>query len=740
MRLKVPFHEIDITSESWIEKTLGPDRMQVLRQRNPFVVKDPTLKEKPKYFMADFREDRISMFCNYQNENTFFEEADRAFIVQQICYSARFGDGPLDVGLKKLILDGVYQAGYSPHDGPVLLEAGDGEPTNERQQIKQRPGLKRDWARFGRVFKYQPYGAIKDYFGSEIALYFAWLGFYTAWLVPLAIVGLTVFFYGIGSAGSHIPVQDVCDEKNRGRWFMCPLCDKHCSYWDLASTTCVYAYVTHFFDNAGTVVLALIASIWGTLFLEFWKRRQATLAHEWHTDDLEKGEETLRPEYSAKVKDLPLKKNKITGKMEPHVRKLIVYSRYGGVLSVILFMVTLVIAAVFGVIVYRAAVFASLSGSSSARMVTSATAGFLNLVAINLLKFVYSKLAVWLTDWENPPTRSDYEYSFTWKMYTFQFVNTYSSVFYIAFFKSRHVIGTPSRYKRLAGEFRLDGCSEQGCFLDLCVQLLFIMVGQQIIRNVLEIGIPFFLYWMKNRKKKEGDRRDRPQYQCDYDLSPHKDHYMFWEYLDVVLQFGFATMFVAAFPLGPFFALLTSIIQIRVDAINFVSQFRRPDSTRAQDIGAWLRILEIVTKMSVLVNAFVLAFTSEFIPKFLYRIKYAPDRDSSGLGSLTGYLDNSLASINISYIFQQEPGTEPKNIQDNLNKVCRYPGYHEPVWPYEVSKHYWEVVAARLAFVFVFQFTVYLVTSFISWLVPNVPKDLKLKRMREKHLFKEKLI
>lgn len=75
--------------------------------------------------------------------------------------------------------------------------------------------------------------------------------------------------------------------------------------------------------------------------------------------------------------------------------------------------------------------------------------------------------------------------------------------------------------------------------------------------------------------------------------------------------------------------------------------------------------------MSVLVNAFVLAFTSEFIPKFLYRLKYAPDRNSSGIGSLNGYIDNSLASINVSYIFQKEPGTEPKNIQDNLHKVCR---------------------------------------------------------------------
>ena len=43
------------------------------------------------------------------------------------------------------------------------------------------------------------------------------------------------------------------------------------------------------------------------------------------------------------------------------------------------------------------------------------------------------------------------------------------------------------------------------------------------------------MYKMKNyqeeRKKKEKDLR--PQYQREYDLSPHKDHYMFWEYLDV---------------------------------------------------------------------------------------------------------------------------------------------------------------------------------------------------------------
>ena len=133
-------------------------------------------------------------------------------------------------------------------------------------------------------------------------------------------------------------------------------------------------------------------------------------------------------------------------------------------------------------------------------------------------------------------------------------------------------------------------------------------------------------------------------------------------------------MFVAAFPLGPFFALLTAIAEIRVDAINFVSQFRRPDAARAEDIGAWFRILEGVTKISVLVNAFVLAFTSEYIPKLLYKMKYAQDRNSTGRGTLDGYIENSLASINVSYLFELEPGTEPENIYENLNyekTTCR---------------------------------------------------------------------
>lgn len=38
--------------------------------------------------------------------------------------------------------------------------------------------------------------ARRDYFGEKVALYFAWLGWYTYMLVPAAVIGLIVFLSG----------------------------------------------------------------------------------------------------------------------------------------------------------------------------------------------------------------------------------------------------------------------------------------------------------------------------------------------------------------------------------------------------------------------------------------------------------------------------------------------------------------------------------------------------------------
>lgn len=69
-----------------------------------------------------------------------------------------------------------------------------------------------------------------------------------------------------------------------------------------------------------------------------------------------------------------------------------------------------------------------------------------------------------------------------------------------------------------------------------------------------------------------------------------------------VLQFGFITIFVAAFPLAPLFALLNNWVEIRLDAHKFVCEYQRPVAERAQNIGVWLNILDILSHMAVIAN------------------------------------------------------------------------------------------------------------------------------------------
>ena len=68
-------------------------------------------------------------------------------------------------------------------------------------------------------------------------------------------------------------------------------------------------------------------------------------------------------------------------------------------------------------------------------------------------------------------------------------------------------------------------------------------------------------------------------------------------------------MFVAAFPLAPFFAWLNNIVEIRLDANNFIRAFRRPVAQRAEDIGAWFYILETLTTVSLCISLLIHLFS-----------------------------------------------------------------------------------------------------------------------------------
>ena len=72
---------------------------------------------------------------------------------------------------------------------------------------------------------------------------------------------------------------------------------------------------------------------------------------------------------------------------------------------------------------------------SHSTIIVAMSAALINLIVIMTLNKVYYQLALLLTKRETPKTDKEYEDSFTLKMFLFQFVNFYASIFYIAFFK-----------------------------------------------------------------------------------------------------------------------------------------------------------------------------------------------------------------------------------------------------------------------------------------------------------------
>uniref|UniRef100_A0A4W3IJL9 Anoctamin n=1 Tax=Callorhinchus milii TaxID=7868 RepID=A0A4W3IJL9_CALMI len=610
-------------------------------------------------------------------------------------------------GITALIANGVYDSAYPLHDVSLLYQA---------------------WARYSVLYKYQPIDLIRKYFGEEIGLYFAWLGLYTELLIPASLVGIIVFLYGCATIDNDIPSVEMCDEKNN--FTMCPLCDKSCDYWNL-SNACSTARASHLFDNPGTVFFSIFMAVWATVFLACWKRRQMRLTYKWDLTVLEE-EEVIN--YCFIIVFLEQADNdKLTWKDR--------VPGYLGNFVSILFMIGLTFSAVFGVIIYRISVEAAMALStnentkSNIRVTVTTTAVIINLLVILILDEIYGAVATWLTEMEVPKTEKIFEERLILKAFLLKFVNSYASIFYVAFFKGRFA-GRPGQYVYVFNNFRMEECAPGGCLMELCIQLSIIMLGKQLIQNNLfEIGVPR----MKKLYRKLKDKRAEPeeltnstptrqaqQWDQDYKLEPYTG--LTPEYMEMIIQFGFVTLFVASFPLAPLFALLNNIIEIRLDAKKFVAELRRADAVRAKDIGIWYIILSGMGKFSVIINAFVIAVTSDFIPRLVYQYMYSDD------GSMHGFVNHTLSYFNVSE-FQQ--GTNPQSVQFINVKVCRYKDYREPPWSedaYDYSKEYWAILAARLAFVIIFQNLVMFLSEVVDWLIPGTPKDISVRIKKEKTL------
>ncbi|XP_045437007.1 anoctamin-9 isoform X1 [Pipistrellus kuhlii] len=584
---------------------------------------------------------------------------------------------------------------------------------------KREEHLQRKWARWRNMFREQPIDDIRNYFGEKVALYFAWLGWYTYMLVPAALVGLIVFLSGFSLFNASQISKEICEAHDI---FMCPRGDHRRQYQRL-SDTCTFAKLTHLFDNEGTVIFAIFMALWATVFLEFWKRQRARVVLHWHLYGWDEDQE----EVALELINCP------DYKLQRHQHS---YLKSTIILALSLLMIGLMIGMAHVLVVYRvaaAAVFSSSALPFLEEQVTTAvvvSGALVHYVTILVMTKVNKYVALKLCDYEKSRTFSERESKFTVKFFTLQFFAHFSSLVYIAFILGR-INGHPGNSVRLAGLWKLEECHLSGCMMDLFVQMAIIMGLKQTLSNCIEYLTPWLAHKCRSLRGSEARDPELRDWQRNYRLNRVHTFSLFDEFMEMMIQYGFTTIFVAAFPLAPLLALFSNLVEIRLDAIKMVRLRRRLVPRKAKDIGTWLQVLETIGVLAVIVNGMVIAFTSEFIPRVVYKYRYGPCRhgNRSSADCLTGYINHSLS------VFHTEHFRDPGRIKgpENISITeCRYRDYRNAE-DYNFSEQFWILLAVRLAFLILFEHVALCIKLVAAWFVPDVPQSVKNKVLEDKY-------
>ncbi|KAE9064975.1 hypothetical protein PF010_g28404 [Phytophthora fragariae] len=369
-----------------------------------------------------------------------------------------------------------------------------------------------------------PLEEIYAYFGPRIAMYFAWLAFYTRMLVLPSVYGVVVHVLGLLNLAPSYTV--------------------HC----------------------------VLVAIGTSLIADMWRRRQREVEFAWGYDGvLSSLHATTRLQFRGEWMQDPVTGAKCFD--FPHHKRLL---RQLLAVPLLVSMCCLVGGYVVGLHVFSEHLRASYSESCT-RAWTREEQGFpstgywayvadkwvpsndlmicglvshgpsvINAVIIYFMDNLYQLLARKLTEFENYRTLDEHEAHLVAKRMPFHLVNSNASLWFLAFYVQR-----------------LDRVRER---------LWILLVAAQLIDNFKERLARVLM------QKRQATYRDT-----------------FADYKELMVQFGYVTLYSPVFPLAAAFAWLNNTIESRSDLLKLVNRhgYQRPIAQHARGIGVWAKVLRL---------------------------------------------------------------------------------------------------------------------------------------------------
>eukprot|EP00658_Telonema_sp_P-2_P010637 TRINITY_DN1400_c0_g1_i9.p1 TRINITY_DN1400_c0_g1~~TRINITY_DN1400_c0_g1_i9.p1 ORF type:complete len:873 (-),score=152.63 TRINITY_DN1400_c0_g1_i9:564-3182(-) len=488
----------------------------------------------------------------------------------------------------------------------------------------------------------QPFHEIREYYGESVTLYYAWMDLYVTWLGPLSLVGAICWIV-----------------------YMCK----------------------DFYDHLENAVVFYGAFVifWGIFFMEHWNRREADLTFMWDCLDLKKG---YREHYGFPQRAVR-RRHPVTAEWENYFNPDVRESRVNkSLLVMILFMI-------LGFSFNVGAVF--LGGYLQEKItfqpaVGPAIAAIGLVVAQQVTKIIWEQIATALTDWETHRYTVDYDSQLGFKMFGFELVMKFGSIFFIGFFKGP--LGANNTWG-------IQGCKDSDgnetnnkfCDYEMMMQLLIVFIAEMTVGQFAEVVVPMILLWWTNYQNNKAEEeaaaraaergvgsepgqptgagvgitvemkaddegpKSAAKYQCkeshiafldDFQREERVERLMefyadreakgqpedeelteeheneaekesFWkqggpnlDYQEMMIQFGFVTLFSIACPLVPVLALVNNIVEIRTDSFKMNETMQRPQFRRAENIGEWKGALNFMVWTSIIFNIGLILYFNHY--------------------------------------------------------------------------------------------------------------------------------
>ncbi|XVE88756.1 hypothetical protein DITRI_Ditri19aG0094400 [Diplodiscus trichospermus] len=414
-----------------------------------------------------------------------------------------------------------------------------------------RKKLLKSWALNCWDLTSQPVDEIYAYFGTKVAVYFAFLGMYTRWMIFPAAFGLIMQLVDFGSLKLLV--------------------------------------LPAFFVS---IVL------WAVLFFQFWKRKNAALSARWHLNlsvSTSQGYKSLGREWSSLQSPVELVKNLGNDK----IKEKEAFQKYEWFGYLKRFRNDTIV--IFSIICLQLPF--ELAYAHLYEVIKSDIVKFgltsVYLLAIQYFTKIGGRLSIRLIKYENNEHIEYRADSLVYKVFGLYFMQSYIGVFYHALLHRNFMTLRQLLIQRLILYEVLDNLLENSLPF-----LKYSYKKYRAVRNKKkrEKGSTGKIQFTSRVEKEYL----KPSYSAS--ICEELEDGLFDDFLELALQFGMIMMFACAFPLAFAFSALNNIAEIKTDAVKLLAMLKRPVPRAAPTIGAWLNIFQFLILMSICTNSALLVW------------------------------------------------------------------------------------------------------------------------------------